>query len=185
MPHTLRQAAKSVGKDRTTILRAILSGKLSATRDEASGSWLIDAAELHRVYPPTDGTGESAEHHLVRSGVRSTAAQADIREMQIRLEAAEAGIKLRDEVIADLRQQRDREAEERRQAQTQLAEAHAKLTAVLVDQRPPPVTPAATARRWWQRRMPPGAASDELGSYYNPPSRREAWLSSRSGGRGL
>ena len=33
-------------------------------------------------------------------------------------------------MIADLRQQRDREAAERRQAQAQLAETQAKLTAV-------------------------------------------------------
>src|SRR3954454_14084105 len=156
MPHTLRQAAKAAGKDRTTILRAILSGKLSATRDEATGSWLIEPAELHRLYPPTKSTGEGAAPPSMHTGVRSTAAQVEIREMQIRLEAAEAGIKLRDEVITDLRQQRDREAEERRQAQTQLAETQAKLTAVLIDQRVAPAAAVSTQpaspdprRRWW------------------------------------
>src|SRR3954452_15342435 len=84
MPHTLRQAAKAAGKDRTTILRAILSGKLSAIRDEATGSWMIEPAELHRLYPPTNGTGEGATHSPVRSEVRSTVAQAEIREMKAR-----------------------------------------------------------------------------------------------------
>ena len=71
----------------------------------------------------------------MHTGVRTGTAQAEIRELQIRLEAAEAGNKLRDDIITDLRQQRDREAEERRQAQAQLAEMQAKLTAVLTDQR--------------------------------------------------
>src|SRR3954451_22149166 len=150
MPHTLRQAAKAVGKDRTTILRAILSGRLSATRDEVSGSWLIEPAELHRLYPPNDGTGEGATHLLMHTGVRTGPAQIEIRELQIRLEAAEEGNRLRDEVIADLRQQRDREAEERRQAQTQLAEVQTKLTAVLTDQRAPPALAAPPANRRWR-----------------------------------
>src|SRR4051812_17223531 len=33
MPHTLREAAKAVGKDRTTLMRAIRLGRLSAVRD--------------------------------------------------------------------------------------------------------------------------------------------------------
>src|SRR4051794_7986036 len=148
MPHTLRQAAKAVGKDRTTILRAILSGKLSAMRDEATGAWLIEPAELHRLYLPANSTGEGETHSPVRTGVRTGTAQTEIRELQIRLEAAEAGNKLRDDMIADLRQQRDREAEERRQAQAQLAEVQAKLTAGLTDQRSTTLAPAP--RRWWQ-----------------------------------
>ena len=45
----IRTAAQLVGKDRTTILRAIESGKLSATKSEL-GRYLIDPAELERVY---------------------------------------------------------------------------------------------------------------------------------------
>ena len=77
MPHTLRQAAKAVSKDRTTILRAILSGKLSATRDEATGSWLIEPAELHRLYPPANSTEEGATHYPVHTGVRTGTAQVE------------------------------------------------------------------------------------------------------------
>src|SRR4051794_18409300 len=151
MPHTLRQAAKAVGKDRTTILRAVLSGKLSAARDETTGAWLIEPAELHRLYPPAASTGGGAAHSPVRisrhTGVRSTAALGEIRELQIQLEAAEAGNRLRDDMIADLRQQRDREAAERRQAQAQLAEVQVKLVALLTDQRAPaPAAPASTRR---------------------------------------
>jgi len=62
MPHTLREAAKAVGRDRSTLVRAIRTGRLSATRDVATGAWLIEPAELHRVYPPelTEGDAEGS-----------------------------------------------------------------------------------------------------------------------------
>src|SRR3954451_16077405 len=44
-----RTAARLAGKDRSTILRALESGRLSATKDDR-GQWLIDPAELERVY---------------------------------------------------------------------------------------------------------------------------------------
>ena len=44
-----RSAAQLTGRDRSTILRAIESGKLSAVRDE-HGHFQIDPAELERVY---------------------------------------------------------------------------------------------------------------------------------------
>ena len=151
MPYTLRQAASATGRERTTLLRAIQAGKLSATRDEASGSWLIEPAELHRVYPPAeadDRTGADngdAEGRTSDSQVVVLAAQAEIGELRARLEAAQEGNRLRDDVIADLRRQRDREAEERRQAQAQ-------LTALLSDQRPAPTAPARRAWWPWRRR---------------------------------
>ena len=37
--------------NKTTILRAIKSGKITATKGER-GEWHIEPAELHRVYPP-------------------------------------------------------------------------------------------------------------------------------------
>jgi hypothetical protein len=44
-----RQAAELTGKDRSTLLRAVSSGRLSATRDDR-GQHLFDPAELERVY---------------------------------------------------------------------------------------------------------------------------------------
>ena len=46
---TLSQAAIEVGRTRSTLFKAIKAGKVSASKD-AQGQWLIDAAELHRVY---------------------------------------------------------------------------------------------------------------------------------------
>jgi predicted site-specific integrase-resolvase len=48
---SLKQAADAVGVDRSTVHRAIKSGKISATKNEF-GVYDIDPAELHRVFPP-------------------------------------------------------------------------------------------------------------------------------------
>jgi len=48
---SLGQAAKETGMDKSTISRAIKSGKLSATRQE-HGGYAIDPAELFRVFAP-------------------------------------------------------------------------------------------------------------------------------------
>jgi hypothetical protein len=64
MPYTLGQAAKAAGTSKPTLSRAIKSGRLSAQR-QPDGSFLIDPAELHRVYPPAAATRNdngNAEH---------------------------------------------------------------------------------------------------------------------------
>src|SRR5438132_9475194 len=50
MSYTLGQAAKAVGMSKTSILRSIKAGRISAGRDEF-GQWAIELCELHRVYP--------------------------------------------------------------------------------------------------------------------------------------
>ena len=51
MKYSLSEAAKATGKNKTTIQRAIKSGKISASKGN-SGSYEIDPSELHRVFPP-------------------------------------------------------------------------------------------------------------------------------------
>ena len=53
MPYTLAEVAKATGTNKTTILRAIKSGKVSGTKDE-HGTWLVEPAERHRVYSPVE-----------------------------------------------------------------------------------------------------------------------------------
>jgi len=60
MKYTLSEAAKATGKNKTTIQRAIKSGKISAAKGN-SGSYEIDPSELHRVFPPT-ATQRDAQH---------------------------------------------------------------------------------------------------------------------------
>jgi hypothetical protein len=51
MSYSLGAAAAATGLNKTSILRAIKSGKVSGTKD-ALGQWWIEPAELHRVPKP-------------------------------------------------------------------------------------------------------------------------------------
>ena len=48
MSYSLGAAAAATGLNKTTILRAIKSGKISDTKD-VLGQWWVEPAELHRV----------------------------------------------------------------------------------------------------------------------------------------
>src|SRR4051812_37461582 len=50
--YSLAKAAAVAGRSRSTVLRAIQTGRLSAVRDATTGEWSIDASELARVYLP-------------------------------------------------------------------------------------------------------------------------------------
>jgi hypothetical protein len=52
---TVGQAAKKIGKAKTTVSRAIKAGKLSAERRD-DGSYAIEPSELLRVFPPKNKT---------------------------------------------------------------------------------------------------------------------------------
>jgi hypothetical protein len=49
---SLRAAAELAGTSKTSILRAIKSGRLSAERTEGNG-WSIEPVEVTRVFPPS------------------------------------------------------------------------------------------------------------------------------------
>jgi hypothetical protein len=51
MRYTLGTAAKATGKAKSTILRAVKSGTISATK-ALDGSYEIEPSELHRVFEP-------------------------------------------------------------------------------------------------------------------------------------
>ena len=52
---TLTEAAKEVGLSRPSVFNAIKKGRLSATKNDR-GQFLIDPAELFRVYKPANNT---------------------------------------------------------------------------------------------------------------------------------
>ena len=49
MPYSLAEAAQATGLNRSTILRAIKSGRISGVRDN-QGAWTVEPVELHRVF---------------------------------------------------------------------------------------------------------------------------------------
>lgn len=159
---SLKQAAEQVGRDRTTLLRAIKSGDLSATKDEA-GQWWIEASELFRRYPAQAHNVQEGVNAQVSTGVSTASHTPDLaREIASKEEQLAA---LNDErqrerrqledTIADLRRRLDVSEEERRQKDQQ-------LTALLTDQRSrekkaaeqpeaAPATPSKKPGRWWER----------------------------------
>src|SRR5215217_5907634 len=115
---SLGQAAKETGMDKSTISRAIKSGKLSATRQE-NGGYAIDPAELFRVFAPASKDAEQA----VLACDTTLAGGSEIQALRLQWEAATlraqweaATLRLgdKDEEIRDLRHRLDTEGEERR-----------------------------------------------------------------------
>lgn len=93
---SLSQAAKLTGKSKSTINRAIKTGKLSATR-RGDGSYSVDPAELVRAFEvePPEGSRRSD------AGVGGT-------QLLERIEALEAMLNREREISADLKEDRDR-----------------------------------------------------------------------------
>lgn len=127
MSYSLGEAARATGRNKSTILRALQAGKISATRDEARGGWLIEPAELHRVFPPVAATPNEPADAAIGNGA-ATAAAAELRELRARLADAH-------ETIADLRAERDR-----------LLSLYEQDQRLLADLREEP----QSRRRWWR-----------------------------------
>lgn len=110
MQFSLSQAAKETGKGKSSIHRAIKSGKLSAQRHE-DGTYSIDAAELFRAFPPTlpEPVQERTREPDQERPVTPTAAEEVLR---VRVEMLNAQLEREQDIVADLRRRLDR-AEER------------------------------------------------------------------------
>jgi hypothetical protein len=61
MGYSLTEAARASGKSKMTIQRAIKGGKISASRNE-DGSYDIDPAELHRMFPAVSGDSPDTDN---------------------------------------------------------------------------------------------------------------------------
>jgi hypothetical protein len=125
---SLGQAAKETGMDKSTISRAIKSGKLSATRKE-NGGYEIDPAELFRVFTPASKDTEppALTHDTTRDGWSENQAvrlQWEAAALRMQLEAATLRIQDKDEEIRDLRHRLDTEGEERRKLTLMLLASH-------------------------------------------------------------
>jgi len=193
---SVRQATQATGKSKPTILRAINSGKISAAKDEASGAWKIDPAELHRVFPPGSGEPERA------GSVKLSDAANDVsglrRELAILTTERERERALLEGTIADLREDRDRW---RTQAEKLLlTDQRAKPPEVIA--MPPPTTstspatatlPAAPApaaippaRNGDDRQQPPAHASPavvKVRPVRKAPAKETSWLRRMMGGK--
>ena len=136
---SLGQAARLTGKSKTTITRAIKSGRISAIR-RSDGSYEIDPAELARVYevrietPVTvSATGDAVLRATGQDAHGVTLATPREHELGTRLAVAEAELRGLKDMVAELRAARD-------QWQDQASRL------AITDQRD-----QAEPRSWWRR----------------------------------
>ena len=134
---TLGTAAQATGTAKSTILRAIKAGRISAARDDL-GQWSIDPAELARTFPLLAVHGAPSPQPSAEHDATVDSMVAELRAM-----------------LADVRRDRDawRSAAER---------ASTTLATLAQRQLPAPATPDATPieqpatpvdpprRRWWR-----------------------------------
>jgi hypothetical protein len=59
---TLAEAALAAGLSKSALLKAIKAGRLSAVRDDNSGRFSVDPAELRRAYPSMDALKKPSEN---------------------------------------------------------------------------------------------------------------------------
>ena len=170
---TLGTASQATGTAKSTILRAIKAGRISASRDEL-GQWVIDPAELARVFPLLAIPGATSEHTPVVRDATAIERDAATDVLVAELRAALAGLRQdRD----DLRQDRDRwhEAYENEQA------AHARTQETLATTQrllPPPATrPAEHGATATERDATPAGegATTKTPSALTVPQRRRWW----------
>jgi len=142
---TAKEAAERTGKSKAAILKAIKSGRFSASKDD-NGEWQIDPSELFRVYRSAvkstrnSALGYSEVHGEVHTDLTAELAAAREKISAIENERSRERQQLR-ETIDDLRQRLDMESEERR-----------KLTALLTDrsaEKPPQEARGGRLSRAW------------------------------------
>jgi hypothetical protein len=145
--YNLATAAAAAGINKSTVLRHIKAGKISASRDH-NGGWQIDPAEFHRCFPP-----------LVTGGAEQPPLHRDA--------TADAMVALLREQLADMRQQRDHwqneAADWKRQAQNLLPPPQPAPQQAATCENLPATESATTGNRltraWRWMRSPPGQAA--------------------------
>lgn len=117
-----REAAALVGMSKAGILKAVKTGKVSASKD-VHGEWRIEPVELFRTYAPVHTNGHSQV---------SASTQPSTQENTPGLQRE---VDLLREMVGDLRKRLDEEVEERR-----------RLSMLLTT-----TAPVQPKRSWWRR----------------------------------
>lgn len=142
---SLREAAQQAGTSKSTILRAIQGGRLSASRTD-DGGYSIDPAELFRVYP-VKGSAVAAERstdHSVGQDAPPSAppvnpGATDATELRIRTAALEAELA----ALKSILEAEKRRAEELREDRDRW---HAQAERLAL---PAPAPSPPAQRSWW------------------------------------
>ena len=107
---TLRQAAREAGISKSSLLRMVKDGRISAVRDEGGrGTFRIDVSELRRVFPEDRSRLQSTtQDGAVIGASAGTIGAVDTVEFRIRAASLEAQVAALRELADELRQDRDR-----------------------------------------------------------------------------
>jgi hypothetical protein len=98
-------AAAAAGVNRSTVLRAIKAGRISAQRDSNNG-WEIDPAEFHRVFPSLPlAPAANAQPDAQQVDAQVALLRNMLEQLRRDMEAREEDHRRREQ---DLRQERDR-----------------------------------------------------------------------------
>ena len=144
MKYSLSDAAEATGKNKTTIQRAIKSGKISA-RKGASGAYEIDPAELHRVFPPATAKRDAQNQKSNGTQQRAVALESNALARIFELEKELAVAQSRSISLEEQRQQMSETIEDLR---GRLNRSEDRFTA-LTDQR----EPEAPLHKGWLARL--------------------------------
>lgn len=139
---TLSQAAKATSKSKSTLDRAIKSGRLSATRNE-NGTFSIDPSELARVFPlnaPERSKSAQQERVEERYGTDNSGKIAMLEQL---LEREREALSREREVSEDLKEDRDRW---RAQATGLLSDLR-----TAQEQTAPAISPKTPPKTFWKR----------------------------------
>jgi len=128
------RAAKEAGIAKKTLLEAISSGRLSASKND-KGHWEIEPSELFRAYPKTGFLGDEKPDYTPRTEPQN----------QSKNSALEVEVKMLREQMAEIRSMNERERQGlidqietlKEQAERQSAD-HRQALAALTDQRETP-----------------------------------------------
>jgi hypothetical protein len=108
MTYTLREAAAACGHNKSSVLRALKSGKINGARNQ-HGGWEIEPGELHRLWPVASPPAPTTRQKLAL-------AEARVSEVETKLQLAiaegrvshlEAHLSRLEAELADVRTQRD------------------------------------------------------------------------------
>lgn len=143
---TLSQAAKSISKSKSTLNRAIKSGRLSAIRNE-DGTFSIDPSELARAFPQNAPERAPLVHHEAHSERPGTEASSKIAMLEQLLEREREALTREREVSADLKEDRDRWRAQATGLLSDLRTAQEKTTSAVSLE----VLPSTQPKRLWKR----------------------------------
>ena len=119
MEMSLSAAARASGLSKSTLSRAIKSGRLSARRSEGGSGWIVDAAELFRAYPARAARPDAPHDEAQPASWRATQLPGEghdegrgaVTLLEQALAYERAALEREREVTADLRQRLDRSDE--------------------------------------------------------------------------